>query len=491
MKSSSLLGHAAELVRIMVKSPLAPDTVAKQFLREKKYIGSRERKAISEISFTYLRLRYLAESCVPATFADEQSPAPLQNEFLAVASSIVIAGFLPCLREYSAQLLDSMNAAAGTAASTLALLTGEAVKDRFPDHEASSVFSSSIASNFESLDAAASEIINNYSEGKELTDSELSTLASRFSAGTFFIEHLIENGHSLENVKKITEELFLPAKLCLRANSALISADALLARLAESGHCGKKSTLSPAGLIINGRPRLDESDEFRAGLFDIQDIGSQLISYALSPAPGSNVLDACAGAGGKSLHLALLAGEKSRIVATDIEYNRLKEIQNRAYRMGISNISPRIIKSNNLGAKQNRELLAELQRGFDFVLVDSPCSGSGTTRRNPLPKYRITKKFLEKINTSQLLILEQYSRFVRPGGVLVYSTCSILPAENESICQRFAKRNPEFEPEPLAPAFIEQGIDILGPNDQRASVTLYPASDSSDGFFMARFRRKD
>ncbi len=490
MKSSSLLGHSAELIRIMVKSPLAPDAVAKQFLREKKYIGSRERKAISEISFSFLRLRYMAEACSPQ-YRTSSEQEPLEKEFLAAASSVVLAGILPNLREYSVQLLDSIKSASGSSAAGLRQIVDEAIADRFPSTGEAVLFSESVISNFESLDATTNQLFANRPDGNTFSEQELSTLASRFSAGTFFVEHLLANGQTLGSVKKITEELFLPAKLCLRANTALISRESLLARLQAAGHCGKLSTLSPSGLIINGRPRLDESDEFRAGMFDIQDIGSQLISYALSPTPNSDVLDACAGAGGKSLHLATIAGGKARIVATDIEYNRLKEIQNRAYRMGIQNIKPRIIKANDLNAKPNRELLAELQRGFDFVLVDAPCSGTGTTRRNPLPKYRITKKFIEKINSSQLSILEQYARFVREGGALVYSTCSIMPAENDNVCRRFLEANPDFEPEPLAPVFAEQGIDILAATDERASLTLYPASDSSDGFFMARFRRKD
>ena len=221
---------------------------------------------------------------------------------------------------------------------------------------------------------------------------------------------------------------------------------------------------------------------FKDGLLEVQDEGSQLISYILNPEKGDYILDACAGAGGKTLHIASIMNDTGRIIATDVESNKLKELNKRASRFGYKSIET--VSFNNF---ENSSKFGK----FDKIIIDAPCSGMGTVRRSPMLKWRLTPEILLKHQKKQLEILNFYSKHLKPGGFLVYSTCSIMSSENHEVIKKFLSTNEDFFPEPIKPSidlFNITGLN-LGENDYQ--LQLLPSVHNCDGFFMAKLRKNE
>jgi 16S rRNA (cytosine967-C5)-methyltransferase len=202
------------------------------------------------------------------------------------------------------------------------------------------------------------------------------------------------------------------------------------------------------------------------------------------------VLDACAGAGGKSLHIGVLQKNRGEIIASDIEYQRLKELPIRAKRSGITTIRT-VQLSGKATPSALPEQLERVKASCDAVIIDAPCSGMGTVRRMPMTKWRLTPELLRKHGQKQLEILQSFSHAVKDDGILLYSTCSLMPQENQHVVRAFLDQHPEFTPEALAPAFAENGVRIPALSNDAAMLTLTPAQHGTDGFFMARLRRKE
>ncbi len=318
--------------------------------------------------------------------------------------------------------------------------------------------------------------LDNYFSTNNLSNTRL------LSLNEFMLESLSKI-YSPEKIKSIAKSSFYSADVGLRINTLTSSIKEVTEILKKENIEYSLSDLSPVGIILKGRPNLNNSEIYKSGKIEVQDIGSQLISFALNPSKNSTILDACAGAGGKTLHLADITADKASITATDIEYNRLKEISKRAAKAGYSSIDVVIQKKMQL-----KELI---KTKFDYILVDAPCSGTGTIRRMPMTKYRINQKLMDKLSTNQYRILEYYSSFLDTGGELVYATCSLLPQENSKIITRFLENCPEFEPVPLKPAFDANNINISNLSDSDYMLSLNPAEHKTDGFFMAKIRRKD
>jgi 16S rRNA (cytosine967-C5)-methyltransferase len=176
---------------------------------------------------------------------------------------------------------------------------------------------------------------------------------------------------------------------------------------------------------------------FKDGLFEVQDASSQLVADYLDVKPGMRVVDTCAGAGGKTLHLAALMENKGQIIATDIYESKLKKLKVRTRRAGVHNVTTKVIDSS--------KVIKKMKNSADRVLIDAPCSGIGVLKRNPDSKWKLQPEFVENIIKTQADILENYSKFVKKNGKLVYATCSILPSENEEQVQNFLQKNSEFE----------------------------------------------
>lgn len=219
----------------------------------------------------------------------------------------------------------------------------------------------------------------------------------------------------------------------------------------------------PEALALKKRINVSGLDSFKNGFFEVQDAGSQLIAPYLDVREGMSVIDACAGAGGKSLHLAALLGNTGSILSMDIEHHKLQELERRAERNGVTNLTTMLISSD--------KIIENLSETTDRLLLDVPCSGLGVLRRNPDSKWKLKPEFLDKIRKVQAQILENYSKMVKKGGKMVYATCSILPSESEEQVRVFTKR---FK------------ADWKFISEHRTS----PARDGFDGFYMALLERK-
>ncbi|AWK89010.1 RsmB/NOP family class I SAM-dependent RNA methyltransferase [Azospirillum thermophilum] len=278
------------------------------------------------------------------------------------------------------------------------------------------------------------------------------------------------------------EALLDSAPLDLRVNPVKANRESAIKALSRARIQAQPTRWSPLGLRVQGRPPLATVDAFKEGLVEIQDEGSQLVAFAVAPKPGQQVVDFCAGAGGKTLAIAALMNNKGRVVACDVLAGRLKRAAERFRRAGLHNIEPHPLTS------ERDPWVKRHKRKFDRVLVDAPCSGTGTWRRNPDSRWRALGPGLDQLVPLQASILESASRLVKPGGRLIYATCSMLPEENEGQIAAFLESHPEFTVKPVAEVWAEEGADSVPAEGPYLRLT--PARHDTDGFFAAVLERK-
>jgi 16S rRNA (cytosine967-C5)-methyltransferase len=289
----------------------------------------------------------------------------------------------------------------------------------------------------------------------------------------------LEAQHGRAEALRIAQGLLNAAPLDLRVNLARAGRDDVLARLARDGIEALATPYSPAGVRLGGKPAINHHALFRDGLIEVQDEGSQLLSWLLAPRRGEMIADYCAGAGGKTLALAMLMRGAGRIYAMDVSAKRLAALAPRAARAQVSNIHPLALSGDN-DARAKR-----LAGKLDRVLVDAPCSGFGTLRRNPDLKWRHGTAAIDELAQKQRRILQAAARLVKPGGRLVYATCSILREENEAVTDEFQTTQTEFKPLSCATLLAAQKI----PLDTGERLRLWPHLHRTDGFFAAAFER--
>jgi 16S rRNA (cytosine967-C5)-methyltransferase len=272
----------------------------------------------------------------------------------------------------------------------------------------------------------------------------------------------------------------------LRTNTLKADREQAIAALAKEGVEGKATPLSPLGIRVAGRPPLASLQCFKAGLIEVQDEGSQLIALLTEAKPGQRVVDFCAGAGGKTLALAAAMQNKGKLVATDVLKGRIERASTRLNRAGVHNVERH-------GLTSERDAWVKRHTGtFDRVLVDAPCSGSGTWRRNPDAKWRLKPSDIEELIELQRRILVSAARLVKPGGRLVYATCSLLPRENGQQVDWFLSQSSDFAALPVAEAWRSAIGDEAPASSSGAGpyLSLTPASHGTDGFFVAILQRK-
>jgi 16S rRNA (cytosine967-C5)-methyltransferase len=279
------------------------------------------------------------------------------------------------------------------------------------------------------------------------------------------------------------------AGLDLRVNTFKAKRADVQKALAESGIKALPTPYSPWGLRIAGKPALNKHPAFVSGDFEVQDEGSQLLAMLLDAKRGEMVVDFCAGAGGKTLAIGAAMRSTGRLYAFDTSAGRLDSFKSRLGRSGLSNVHPAAI------AHERDDRVKRLTGKIDRVLVDAPCTGMGTLRRNPDLKWRQDMKAVDEMAVKQAAILQSAARLVKSGGRLVYATCSVLPQENEAIAQAFSEANKDFEA--LDAGAVLDGLKVEhaatlcsgGDNGQRF-LRLWPHQHQTDGFFAAVWQRK-
>ena len=255
------------------------------------------------------------------------------------------------------------------------------------------------------------------------------------------------------------------APVVLRVNTLKTNREKLQQELQKEGIETELLKGYPNALQLKERANVFRTEAFKNGFFEVQDASSQKVAEFLDVSPGMRVVDTCAGAGGKSLHLAALMENKGQLIATDIYVNKLKELKRRARRAGAHNIEPRVIDSS--------KVVKKLYGSADRVLIDAPCSGLGVLSRNPDAKWKLQPEFIETIKMTQEEILKQYSKMVKDGGKMVYATCSVLPSENEGQVKKFLNS--------------EEGKDFSLAKDQK----ILSSETGFDGFYMALLEKKE
>ncbi|KIQ27965.1 SAM-dependent methyltransferase [Variovorax paradoxus] len=287
----------------------------------------------------------------------------------------------------------------------------------------------------------------------------------------------------------LVESLQQPAPLDLRVNALTDKRAEVKAELAKAAIKSEVTPFSPWGLRIEGKPALTKLDAFARGAVEVQDEGSQLLALLLDAKRGEMVVDFCAGAGGKTLAIGATMRNTGRLYAFDTSAHRLDALKPRLARSKLSNVHPAAI------AHERDDRIKRLAGKIDRVLVDAPCSGLGTLRRNPDLKWRQSPKSVEELTVKQTAILQSAARLVKSGGRLVYATCSVLPEENEAIAEAFGAANPDFEPQDvsdLLQGLKVEGFEALcaGGADGKRYLRLWPHRHSTDGFFAAVWNRK-
>ncbi|HJV71164.1 RsmB/NOP family class I SAM-dependent RNA methyltransferase [Ideonella sp.] len=275
-----------------------------------------------------------------------------------------------------------------------------------------------------------------------------------------------------------------PAPLDLRVNTLKAKREDVQAALAAAGIEATPTPYSPWGLRVQGKPALQKLEVFTCGDVEVQDEGSQLLAALLSPKRGEMVVDFCAGAGGKTLALGALMRNTGRLYAFDVSGHRLDALKPRLARSGLSNVYPAQI------AHERDDRIKRLAGKIDRVLVDAPCSGLGTLRRNPDLKWRQSPKSLEELGAKQRDILASAARLLKPGGRLVYATCSLLRSENEAVAADFSAAHPEFEPLPAGAALAAAQVERAPELDSNGHLRLWPHRHQTDGFFAAAWQRR-
>ena len=282
-------------------------------------------------------------------------------------------------------------------------------------------------------------------------------------------------------LEPLARKMLVPAPLDLRVNTLRANREEVIATLNAEGIEAIATALSPIGIRLAGKPALERHALFTGGQVEVQDEGSQLVAYLMQAKRGEMVVDFCAGAGGKTLALGAMMRSEGRLYAFDTSDRRLANLKVRLKRSGLSNVHPQLI------ASETDARIKRLAGKIDAVLVDAPCSGTGTLRRNPDLKWRMNPDAIVELGTKQGNILASAARLPKIGGRLVYATCSLLPDENERVVETFLAAHPGWKRMDVGPVLARQGIAVTA--EANGMLRLYPHVHGTDGFFAALLER--
>jgi len=325
--------------------------------------------------------------------------------------------------------------------------------------------------------------------GLENARARLAKLADPFdrlsveaSLPRWIVEKLVEE-LGMEEARTLAAAMNSRAPLTVRANQLVGEREALRETLRTEGVEAEPTRFSPWGLVLDGHQNAFALKSFRAGAFEIQDEGSQLIALACGARPGWTVVDACAGAGGKSLALAMEMHNKGSLHALDTDEERLGDARRRARRAHVHNLRAQVIPADEAAVAA----LAPLEGKARVVLVDAPCSGLGTLRRKPDARWRLKPGDPERFQALQKTLVGRFAKLAEPGGRVIYATCAIGKTENDAVAD-FAEQELGLAPVPLAATLGEERMRALGAQGSR--LALFPHRHGTDGFFMAAFEKR-
>ena len=418
----SQLRMATEVWQGVEKDPMPSDRwLARYFYQNRKKVGSRDRKFLSETVYAIFRHKSFLEAWV-----EKAKPRPIMSDLEKAE----------CLCLY--------------AAAKEGLIGKEDFREFFKQSE--------------KVYAALREHLLPEGEGPKSKEEMMALL---YSFPLWLVRRWVEV-FGVQETERLIGFFQQRPLLVLRANTLKISRKKLVDMFRRFGVEANQTTMSYFGLILQERRNVFDTPAFRDGWFEVQDEGSQMVCQKMDPQPGESIWDVCAGGGGKSLLLAAMMENKGRIVATDLRSYKLEELKKRAKRAGVFNIFPAEL-----------ERMADLklaQKGFDRILVDAPCSGTGTLGRNPDAKWKLAPSWFEALPKEQLAILEKALPYLAENGRLYYATCSVEAAENEDVAKTFLAAHPELEIVPCG-------------DPGEIFFKLWPPESGTDGFFLAVFKK--
>lgn len=325
------------------------------------------------------------------------------------------------------------------------------------------------------VNAILRNIIRNKDEilNVDIENDDIMYLSTKYSYSPWMIKNFI-NSFGKDFTEDLIEANNEKPSIYLRTNTLKISRDELIEKLKENGLKVYKVSIIDEAIRVENLKDIENNELFKEGLFTIQDISSMMASKVLNPKENSNALDVCSAPGGKTTHIATLMNNTGKVISRDVFEHKLKLINNTVNRLGLTNVEVENFDASILDENSINK--------FDYVLADVPCSGLGIIRRKPEIKYK-SKAEIKDLPVLQRKILENASKYVKVGGSLLYSTCTILDSENIEVINNFLKENDNFELVPID----EVNVDL--DNQEKGYLKIYPNIHGMDGFFIAKLKR--
>ncbi len=439
MHPKALIEACTELVRLTLTFEHPADAVVSRFFRDNRGLGQRERAALAETVYTVLRKKLLFDHMAPS------GSGPRERR-------LAILGFA-----------------------------------HWQDEEARRSNPQAAHGQRDFLNAALTDREQQWLTQCDAVCEDDLMERHRHNLPEWLVQPLKQQLG--DGFWPLVQALSCSAPLDLRVNALKDKRPEVRRELAQAGIASVETPYSPWGLRAVGKPALAKLPAFVRGAIEVQDEGSQLLALLLDAKRGEMVVDFCAGAGGKTLAIGATMRSTGRLYAFDVSAHRLDALKPRLARSGLSNVHPAAI------AHERDERVKRLAGKIDRVLVDAPCSGLGTLRRNPDLKWRQTPKAVQELEVKQAAILASAARLVKPGGRLVYATCSVLPEENERIAEAFAAAHPDFVAldagEVLTQLKVNAAASLCSGGDTgKQYLRLWPHLHQTDGFFAAVWTRK-
>ncbi len=435
MRTASLYALTAEICNRVLTDVRPADAQIAKFFRDKTFLGARDRRFISDTMYALVRHKRALETIAGA--ANASTGSSFHGAVALLAAYVATGGM-----------------------------------DRPEDHDAAFAEAAKCSPEAAAAFTAACASVN--------VDDETMSPAARLALHQSFPDWLVERfiaERGMDEAAHLCESLNTQAPITLRVNELQTTVDACLAELTSEGTPAESGTIIHTAVRLQKRVNIFQSPVFKKGWFEMQDEGSQAISVFTDPHPNWRVLDACAGAGGKTLHLAALMKNKGEIFALTQNEFQEAELRRRLRRAGAQNV--RVL------CAPSPDVIAKFAGTMHVVLIDAPCSGTGTLRRNPVAKWRLTEERVHQYAAAQLAIMEQYMDAVRPNGKLVYATCSVLREENADVVAAFLAKHPQFTPDARGSRTAETNA-LRNPD---GTLELLPHRNDTDGFFAAALTR--